>query len=372
VSLPVSVDLGHLLDGGSGFTRRFVVDVIADGDRVLQGQPVTGAAYTSDSTQQVRGGFTCTFQYSDELGTSIAATDLTSWLAPFGSQLDVSMEISDGVTDELVHLGIFPITGVGGLDYTLSTFGQRLLTIGSSVKITCLDLFHITAGEDFPIPEGPASLASAWSELGRLTLLPLNRNIADAAIPNGTAYDANRLNAVFALGTMLAGTPFVNELGQIEIQPDAWPAAGPPLETGPFGLATQLDPGDLTDQNIFNGFFVRSTDNTSTQAAILAAAYVTAGPLRWGGPFGRRPKIVDAPAIITTQAGAQTYANNQMPLYSTLPASLWAAQAVPDPRRRVGDVLQFTGRDEVTRLGRIQSLTLPDSGAMSLVIQAAS
>lgn len=368
MTIDVSASLDQLLDAGTGFSRRYVVDVIYDGQRVLQSIPVSGAAFTSDSTNQVRGGFTCTFAYSDELGETVIPTDLTSWLAPYGTILDVSLVISNGYLTENVLLGSFLITGAGGGTYATTKYGARELVVGSSIHLTCLDLFHRTGKEPFEVPTGPGQLASCWQEMANVTLLPVNRNVADVAIPDATTFDSDRLNTVFALGTLLGGIPFMNRYAQIEVMPTVWPAAGPALKTGPFGLAVDLSPADLTDDGIFNAYAVTTQDSTSNQTSILAEAFVAAGPLRYGGPFGRRATTADAPLSVIDGPTATAFANAQLPGVSTVGAATWSFTAIPDPRRQVGDVLPFTGRDGITRTGRIQSLAIPDTGAMTGVL----
>lgn len=369
MTIDVSSSLDQLLDAGTGFSRRYVVDVIYDGQRVLQNQPVSGATFTSDATNQVRSGFNCTFSYSDELGETVIPSDLTSWLAPYGTILDVSLVISNGYLTEQVLIGSFIVSGAGGGTYSTTAFGHRELVIGSQVKLTTLDLFHRTALEPFVVPTSPSQLLSAWQEIANITLLPINRTVADVAIPAATTLDNDRLNAVFALGTLLGGTPFMNRYGQIEVMPITWPAAGPILQTGPLGLAVELEPADLTDDGIFNSYAVTTQDQTSSQTSILATAQVTGGPLRYGGPFGRRVTSADAPLSVVDAPTAAAFAAAQLPGVSTVGAGTWAFQCLPDPRRQVGDVLPFKGRDGVQRTGRIQSLQIPDTGAMSGVLQ---
>lgn len=361
--IDVSDDLPAVLQAG-GFTRSFVANLVVDGETVLEDVPLVGCEVSSDGTARIRGQVSATLQYSDEIGQSVVPETLTSWLTPYASYLDVSMRIATGGFSEKVLRGTYKVIGVGDASAKRVTVGPRIVTLGSSVKLTLADAFRVTDREDFPVPSGPSSLLSAWAEIGLLTGLPLYRNVADSPIIRAVTYQENRLDAVFDLASILGGTPYMSPLNQVTIQPDVWGSPTDEIMMGPDGTATAIDIDDLTDDNIFNQVVVRSHDDT--QSIVLATAQIATGPLRYGGPFGRIPYFASS-QYVTTPAQAQAYANSLLPQVSAQPATPYSISCLPDPRREVGDVVPFE-KDGRTLLGRIQSLKLPDRGLMTMKV----
>jgi hypothetical protein len=360
--IATSAELGSVIRDG-GYQRAFICDVIVDGVRVLQDIPISGQL-KADGTAKIRKQGTMTLVYSDELGTSIVPEDITSWLTPYATFLNVTMIISAGVFSERVYLGNLKIVGVGDPQETKVSHLGRLITIGSSVSLTLADVFAVTTREDFPVPSGPTVLTSVWDEIARVTALPVLRNVPDSAINRAVTYQQNRLDAVFDLATILDGIPYVNAAGQVAIQPNTWGAQLEILEVGESGTIIAVSPNDLSDDGIYNQVVVVSQGTDA--AAILATAEVTDGPLRYGGPFGRIPFMASS-QFITTVADAQAYADNELPKVSVLQAAVFSIQCLPDPRREVGDVVPFDYNGEQL-IGRIQTLTLPDTGPMSLTL----
>lgn len=359
--ITVSSDLAAILSGG-GFSRYFVADVVVDGERVLSDVPLTSCELTSRGNAKIRNQGSAVFSYSDELGTSILPEDITSWLTPYATYLNISMRVSIGDFSEKVLRGSFKIIGVSDPESQRVTVADRLLTLNSKVRLRLADAFAVSDRERFLSPTGPASLDSAWDEIARVTGLAVNRNVADAAINRNIVYDASVLDAAIALGSVLGGVPYMSPLNQVTLQPDEWGDLTEPLNVGPDGTITKVAPDDLTDEGIYNQVVVRSFD--TTQQVVLATAEVTDGPLRYGGPFGRIPFFASS-EFITNESQAQDYADLMLPKVSSVPATPYMIQCLPDPRREVGDVVPFT-KDNEQLVGRISELKLSDSGPMTL------
>lgn len=354
-------ELANVLAAG-GFERYYVCDVVVDGTRVLSDVRLESCELQSDGRSKIRNQGTATFLYSDEIGTSILPETMTSWLTPYATYLTISMRIAVGEFVRKVLRGTFKIVGVGDPDDQKVSYQSRLITVNSKVSLKLADAFAVTDRERFLAPSGPAALTSVWDELGRVSGLPLLRNVPDVAIARQVVYKESRLDALFDLADILAGVPYVNPAGQLTVQPNAWGAPTAPLTTGPDGTITRVKPDDLTDEGIYNQVVVRSFD--SSQSVILATAQVTSGPLRYDGPFGRVPYFASS-EWVTTSVDAQAYADALLPGVSSVPAVPFTIQCLPDPRREVGDVVSFT-RDGETLAGRIDHLTLPGEGPMSL------
>lgn len=357
-----SDDLAAIIARG-GFQRSYVADVIVDGERVLADIPLDRCQLKSNGNARIRTQGTATLSYSDEIGRSVVPTDMTSWLTPYATYLNVSYRVSLGEFSEKILRGTMKVVGVSDPKQTRVRFQDRLISVGSKVNLNVADAFAVTDRERFMVPQSPSSLTSVWAELGVVSGLPLLRNVDDAAIPRTVTYRESRLEALFALAAVLEGVPYVNPAGQLTLQPNEWGDETEPLTIGEDGTITAVSPDNLSDEGIYNQVVVRSHDAT-TQALVLGHAEVESGPLRYGGPFGRVPYFFSS-EFITDEATAQSVAESMLPKVSRLPAAQYTIQCLPDPRREVGDVVPFT-YDNETLVGRIQELTLADVGPMTL------
>ncbi|TFC30116.1 hypothetical protein E3O55_08515 [Cryobacterium sp. MDB1-18-2] len=357
-----SDELASAVEDGS-FTSGYVADLIVDGQVMLKDFELAGELVADGGSLVLTQG-KLTLTYSDDLGQSVVPTQLTSWLTPFVSFLDVSYRVSNKLFSEKVLRGRLKIVGVTDPQERKIRFQDRLITVGSSVKLKVADLFHVTDMERFEAPSAPGDLSSAWAELGRLTLLPLSRSVADVAIPRSVTYVDNRLDAVVLLADLLGGIPYVTPAGEVSIAPTAWGSVVATLGMGPNGRVSKAGADDLTDTGIANKVIVRSWDDQ--QATILATAQVVSGPLRWGGKFGRVPYFLSS-EFVTTASQAQAWADRMLPVVSSMNAVLYTVQCLPDPRLEVWDVIKFE-KDGVFNTGQILKMTLPARGMMTLVV----
>lgn len=358
--ITVSDDLTATIQRG-GFQRYFVADVIVDGERVLSDLRLSACVLVSDGTAKIRNQATVTVEYTDELGRSVVPADLTDWFTPYATSLNISMVIKNSDLEEKVLRGTYLIRSVGAASSSTATVGGKFYTIGSRIELRLADAFRRVQRERFAGPLSPAG-ANAWDELGLLTGLPLARNVADVAIPRTITYEEDRLDAVHTIGRLLEGTPYMDPNNRLTIESDTWGSETEAFAMGESGTVTQLTADDLTDEQVYNQVVVRSHDDDQVQ--VLATAELLTGPLRYGGQFGRVPFFASS-EFITTAAEAQAYADTQLPLVSTQQAVPYSIQAIVDPRREVGDVVPFTTEDGTALVGRIQKLTIADSGPMT-------
>lgn len=362
--ISASDEVAALVRSG-GYRLEYVADVIVDGERVLEAYPLTSADLSCDGDAKVRATGRAVVQYSDDQGGSILPSDITSWLTPYATVLEISHRFTAGEFQESVLLGTFKIIRVTDPQDSRKPFQGTYISLGSSVGLQLADLFRVTDRERFPAPFGPSDLSSVFAEIGRLTLLPLLRNVDDVPISRAVTYKDNRLDAVFDLATMLGGVPYVNAFGQVTIEPDVWPAESEEFATGSEGVIVSVLPSDLTDESIYNQVVVRSWDDG--QAAILATREVASGKLRYGGVFGRVPYFASS-QYVTTVAQAEAYAEELLPQVSSVPAVQLELQVLPDPRREVGDVVPFEW-DGYSWLARIREIRR-GSGLMSVRVLA--
>jgi hypothetical protein len=365
IEVPNAASMKALVQAG-GAQRRFLVDVIVDGVRQIAGYPLRSAELKWDGGAKVRCQGRAVFEYSDELGRSVVPEDLTSWLTPYATYLNVYVQLSAGRASQKILVAYLKLVGVADPVDERRTVQGRSISIGSRVTLTLADAFTVTDRERFPAPTGPSDLTSTWAEIARVTNLPVVRNVADAAITRAVTYKENRLDAVFDLAAILGGRPYINETGQVQLESDVWPAASEKLTIGPEGTIIAAGPAALTDETVYNQVIVRSFTEGQDQVILDDTVKVSEGPLRWGGPFGRIPYFASS-QFVTTYEQAHDYAVSLLPKVSKQPAVTFTIQCLPDPRRQVGDVVPFTWNG-VPRVGRIREMQLAASGPMTLKV----
>lgn len=361
--ISTSSELADVIAAG-GAQARYVCDVIVDGMRKLRDAPLDSFTLSQDATARIVSQGSATFTYSDEIGQSIVPEDLTSWLTPFATYINVSLVYDVGLFEERIVIGRFKLTGVTNPSETKVRVAGRIITIGSSVNLNFADAFEVTDREAFPAPTSPTN-TSAWAELAAITGLPVVKNVADVVIPTTFTYSSNRLDGGIALANVLGGIPYLTPANQIQIMPNTWPAKSDPLTVGSEGTIVGVAPADLTDQGIYNQVVGIGTD--ANQNPIYVTAQLTTGPLRYGGPFGRIPYIVQLPASIVDVPTAQAYVNALLPLFSTVPAAPFVISCLLDPRREIGDVFDFTRLGE-TLTGRVQKKQINGLDPMTLTV----
>ncbi|SBN64462.1 hypothetical protein GA0004736_3422 [Curtobacterium sp. 9128] len=346
---------------GASFTFRFVADVIANGQRVLQDLPCTAPDFTDDDGQQVQSTGSLTFVYQDDFAKSIAPTGVGDVLSPFGTQVWVYVLVEDGPAfSERVRIGQYLVTSTPTINTTRMLFMGAAVTVGDEITVSLSDLLYGVQVNRFDVPGSPPSLTSTWSEVQRLTGLPLTRSIPDAAISTQVAYQEDRLQAVYDLANYsLDAVPYITPDGTVSMRPNAWPAVVDRL-TARHGNLIDVK-RSLVDDQVYNAIVVRSYD-TSKGTAILASGELTSGPLRARetdgslSPFRRRPKFYSS-QYLTTVGQAQAYVNTWLPRVSQLTGVEVVLTETFNPLREVGDVLTvaeigntFNGR--VTRIRR--------------------
>lgn len=355
--IPASEQLGLVVAGGS-FRSRLVADLVVEDTVVLADLPLEGTELTSDAGQAVLTTGEATVVYRDGFGTSITPRDTSSWLAPFVSRLDVSMLVEVGNQfSEKVLRGRLRVVGVGDVQESfLRRKGARILySVGARIKVELADHFHAVDASRFPIPTAPRDLSSVQREMSRLTGLPVQTSIPDGPIPRSVTYEESRLDAVNALASVLGGYAYVTPDGSIGLVSKT--PGDVVLQVR--GTAKISPASGMSDDGVYNQVVVTTHDDQ--QAAILATASITSGPLRVSGPFGVRPYKASSP-YITTAAQARAYAESLLPQVSRLAGVKWTVtMTAPDPRIEVWDVIEVVTPTAVV-VGQVVKITLSDRG----------
>lgn len=350
------------------FNWRWVADVVADGSRVLQDVPISAPRFTESGTAQVQHTGECTIIYQDDFAQSIAPRDVDSVLAPFGTRLNVAVQVTVGPLVERIPFGVFLIDDVPRVQSTHTRMLGRPVTVGDRVELQLKDLFAGVSRDRFDTPGAAPDLSSVWGEFQRLLGFPVSRSVPDGPIPASVAYEEDKLKAVYDLARVLDARPYVNQFGQGSMRPNEWPAPVDELvsaDVDPAGGLISCVYGLSTD-GVYNTVVVRGK-GADDSAIVLATAEITEGPLRARNtdgtlsPFRRVPYYYQSDYIRTADM-AQQVAWQILPRVSRMKTVHVDLTERFNPLREVGDVLQ------VRRLGeqfvcRVTEVSRQDRGA---------
>lgn len=361
-----------LIDALKGsFDTRFVADVFADGSRVLKDIPITNVRLTDSASSLVQGTGSCTVIYSDDFGAEISPSNIDDIFAPFGTQVVVSALIFVGAGfAERITLGTYLISETPSIIATRFLFKGGILSKGDQIDLSLKDLFSGVQKDRFAVPGTPPSLLSVWTEVQRLTGLPLTRIIADSAISASVAYQEDKLQAVYDLATVLDATACMLSDGTVGMRPNVWPAPVDTVTWGDAGTLIGISRG-MANDNVYNQVIVRSY-NSGTGAAVLASSEITSGPLRTQNTDGsqspyRRVPYFYSSQFITTAAQAQAYCDTWLPRVSKLRSVSVRISETFNPLREIGDVLTIVRLGE-TFVGRITDLSRDASGIQQMTV----
>ncbi|MHA7132533.1 hypothetical protein [Oerskovia turbata] len=284
----------------AGTTQGDQLEVHAWRDGVVVAKDLQAAAWTLDwdADRQVQGQATITVADPDG---SLAPWGVSDPLGPGGSRLQVTWV--SGLSGARVPLGWWrirrPDPHETWLTYNLAGRSVRVAGGGSvqvqadeetsSAALSGLDAETITA------PTCVAEVRRLLQDICPVVALP---GVVDAPVPGSLVYGDGRMDAVDDLLAVIRARYRMGPDRALEIVPAA--GVGPvwTIEGGESGaLIRALRP--LSDAGVVNGVIATST--TSDGRPLVGRAYFTAGPLAWGGPFGRVTARVRSTA--TDQAG---------------------------------------------------------------------
>ncbi|WP_382307272.1 hypothetical protein [Herbiconiux sp. UC225_62] len=349
-------------------TRRITADLFVGLDRVAEGIECSSIDLVWDGSQQVLCSGKVELVYQDDWGRSIAPEKLTDWLAPFGAWLDLKYEITMGDFSRSVRLGRLVVQKPRDVRRQRMVLAGRVFYPGEKITVDVADAFSITMRERFVTPGQPPTAATAWGELARLTGWPILRNVPDVDVPQTVTYQENRLDAVFDLGDVLGGSPYLRADNTLTIRPFTPGAVVATLHDGPEGQIVSHTVSEWDADQVYNQVVVRITDGDMVTA--IADARITEGRLRYGlasqGAWGRIPYYVSSEYLKSVDQ-ARAYAQSRLAIVSQQKTTIASIEMLPDPRLEVGDVVRLEASvDGSVTVGRIQKIALSTTGPMKV------
>lgn len=180
--------------------------------------PVVGVvggrvSFTGDGEVQGSGTVTVAGE-----GPSLVPRSKSDPLAVYGQELSLrrTVLVGDGVVE--VPLGRFRITEV--TDTVERRRGDVVTGWEATLKVQ--DRFEQIKADDFLSVDSPPANATTWSELRRLSPIPVQESLPGVTVPRSVVYDS-RLGAVRELAGLMGGTPHLTREGALTVRPaDAW------------------------------------------------------------------------------------------------------------------------------------------------------
>ena len=286
---------------GSREGEKLEVSAWYGGRLVAQDLVASSWSMTDDATRQVRREVS--LQIEDPEGDLIPL-GYEDPLSACGQRLAVQHVMPGG---ERVELGTFLITkSRPAASWTISQRGadRRLICAGASITVTAADLTAVVKADGLAAPQSPPGSVSAVSEIQRLL-----SGIVPVVIGKGVDVD-RRVSSLM-----------VYDKGQgarIDAAEDLADTLGAVIRMGPDGAAYVEVPGtdpvwtvNGGDDGVLIGIdFEQSIDklynecvssSSGGNAEITGSYRIETGPLRWGGPLGRRIVFHDNPAITSVE-----------------------------------------------------------------------
>lgn len=356
--IPTSPELLAALRGSH--TRTVRVSALYDGAPVGDTDvPVSGGALTVDLDDDA--AVTCELELADP---TWLATGPTSALLPFGHRLRVTVGVRIARSWEWLPAGPdLLVTVVPTESGPSSTF-----------KVTARSLIRQVQDDRFVVPYQPTgSVRACIDELLTAAVpgAPVTHVGGDATVPDGLVFETDRWAAVQDLAARVDAV--VRPVGAgFTVAPAPEPTGTPvwTVDVGDEGVLLSGARPAVVRDDAYNAVVASNPDDPDVWA--IAIIDDPTHPLRWDGPFGRRPYFFSSPLL--SAATVQQAADTRLVNLSGR-SRIVEVPCVPNPALQVGDVVSVVwepgGQGEPMMIRKIV-LPLGPDGEMRLTCQGAA
>ena len=349
-------------------SRRLIADVFHGTERVMQDLPLTSWSLDGDLNAEVKHGGRGIVTHASVAGESLVPVGSEGILSPFRASLLLLMEISAGDFSETITLGWFRITSIpSALDFYGDVNGVSTV-ISSQVEVIFESLDVNLKRRGFRSEQQPPSLTSVYTELRRITNMPVLETVADKAIPAAIVYEATqggRLKGVQALSGLLGGVAVVNPSGAIVVVPSVAGASNAELVVGEQGTVMDV-PYAIETDTVYNCVVGNFED--ANRNPIYAVAEVTIGPMATSAAGGENTRYY-ASDFVKTQAGADSAVAAILSQSTGQQEFNVDIQCVVNPLLELGDVANVVGHVRPLK-GQLVKYSMSDSPLMNVTLSS--
>lgn len=335
--LPIDAELAAVLQ--QTHTVEYRASAFSGGQQTLKSVPLTdGGSLRFNGDQNVQ----CTGTvYLAKDGESLVPRSKADPLAPYGQEIRIDRVDRTGSKEWVTPLGQLRIQQVPSLRERSKNYPMGSQLIGWSAELKLQDRFDIIVGDEFLYPDSPRT-PTAWSEIQRLSPVPIVQNLPDVGIPGSlTAYPDSRMEAITSLFSLLGAYPHMTRLGVLTGRlKDAWLTSTVPV----FTVHGVIDMDDSLSNDLFNSVKVSSSAGNNDAFAIEEITD-PGDRLNVYGPFGRRVYRQSSP-LYNSDAALRAAARTILSRVSTRQSKTVTVTCLPQPHLELGDFIRAQQVDE--------------------------
>jgi hypothetical protein len=307
IELPADLSAA-MLDGSH--SARYVADALYNGVVTYPNLPLitAGSIATRAESRIQTSGRIYLRDKSDGVSESLAPDAMMDTLAPFGQEVDIRREVYIG--QDFIgarSIGRFRITQVPSIAETRRRVGNAWFRDSVAVELKLDDLFEKLDADTFAVAESPQPGATVWSEIRRISSVPISRTDADAPVGTSTVYEKDRLDVITELMATLGLVPHMTREGALTGR------RADPIGDGVAPVAdltgTIRDMSNSLSIDIYNMVIAKGYGSGAAQ--LVSTDSITEGPLSIYGPLGRRPYEYNS-SLMTTQAMVDAAAKTRL------------------------------------------------------------
>jgi hypothetical protein len=332
------------------------IDVFFDGALVYEDLPVEEGSVSVDEGSQVRRNASLTVA-----DPNLNPSSIIDMLAPFGTEFMVRRGIRFPEGDEeTIPLGVFRID-----EAAQSTWTDGVSISGSDRSGGLVD----------------ARFVAGWNTVGGVEIRAEIEAIVRDVYPNIEFYDEtdddtltqpavwerDRMEAIETLAKALGAEFIFDPLGRAVLRPVTTSLNDTPnwtVDCGERGVMIDVSTG-ISRSEVFNAVAAFGEPQDGTPP-VQGFAFVTSGPLAWGGTFGKKPRFFSS-QFVSTSEQAQKAAKSIL-VRSTGFNRQVNPTSIVNPALDAGDTLQIILPDSKEYWHAVRSFTIPLRASENLPI----
>lgn len=279
------------------------------------------------------------WSYADPL--SVAGTELQV-IYTIGGSAAVNQgwfRVTDNEPDEVTEWRLKPEYGLMVPDSEDAPHERWEPVTRAVVKLQAVDRSFNVDGDKFDWPQAPGPGATVLGEVKRLAEphcpVVVDPGVGDVGVPRQLVYERERLESIQDLLSRLNARYRMGGDGEMQVYS---PAAAPVWRVEPrHGLISVARKQSI--DGLYNRWIVEGK-TPEGGAAVAGFSQIDFGPLRYGGPHGRRPAAPYRSDLIETPEQALLYANELRDRFLTSMALVLDVQTLPRPDLQAGDRIE--------------------------------